>query len=115
VSILSPCEQFIPIGGDGYGFCREHECHVSTLTYNPKLKSLCDHCTIGTDGMHHVDSDVFLFEHDLVGLKSEQKILFDQRAIEGAAMKCTIPAVKVAPVPEVKKPRKPAKPVSGLF
>jgi hypothetical protein len=119
------CEQFTPIGTEGYGFCHAHNCHVSTLAYEalhpfPPNRCLCDYCKPGADGKKVIDQDVFFHGHDLVGLKSVEKELFKQRVAEAAGMKCAVPVPKLPkPVPnKAPKPpafRKPQKPQPTLF
>jgi hypothetical protein len=106
------CEQFIPIGPDGYGFCNEHNRHVSTPAYQaavplPKVRCLCDYCKPGADGRHVIDPDVFFYMHDFPGLKSVEKELFEKMVAEAAGMKCAVRAPRTPPQ-EAKKMVKPA-------
>ncbi len=84
--------------------------------YDPALKCLCNYCSTGVDGKHRLSQDVYFFNHDFVGLKSEEKDASDKRAAEGAAMKCAVPVPKQAPEPAlVKQVQKAKKPQPKLF
>jgi hypothetical protein len=82
----------------------------------PKVRCLCDYCKPGPNG-HVIDPDVFFYGHDLVGLKSVEKELFESRVAEAAGMKCAVPAPKPRPTPKPAAPvfRKPQKLQPKLF
>jgi hypothetical protein len=109
------CPRFKAIG-PVYGFCCEHERHVSLDHVHA---CLCDHCTTGSEGLRHISKDVFFHGHDLVGLRSDKQATFDRAVIVAATTPCAprmpIPALAPATKPRPKAQPAPAKRAPSLL